>query len=442
MIIEIDSSKVKYSKTKNFTMRNEITFKCKREGSINGFFENEYVELHYDNGEKEKCLVSYSFDDSRDDGCDIVISKRLKKMNEEETEVRLLKIESMKHYKVRKYSIAKVEHLEEVVVKLPVCHEKWYENPMYKGIELVNNFNGSSVYFPKESVIIESEDNGDFNCFDWINDISLSYEFRNILDIELPVYITEYYLYNVKEKSSAEKKHLIDKLYKSEESNVSYENYYEAKSNFKKIVNGINDEISMVSVYPIYNFEIKDENRNIKIYFDKFLKIIIRNKIKIKKVIRPYSIDESDNVVRLSINSIKQIGIEEGDRIIIRNLIRDLSVSAKVLEMADFDEICQENRIKSKQDLNLYIGIPAHLRNELKLDYINSCVTIERDMYFLFRKHMNNQVESMVGTMISLLIIKEFIKNIFSEILLLFIIFLILLYLSFSSIREAIDKPK
>lgn len=441
------------SLNKNTHRRNEITFnlnsdkiydKERKEYKL-PFYENEIVRVITDDGKERKAVISYK---KYTHEKEFWMSKRLK--NEIGDLLSNASLEREPQINFKDYKVASAENVKDGRVKI-VYHksimgekdrkviEDWGEGLI--GIRIVNNLNGSSIYIEKESILLEE------NNLAKENYVSLTYEHRMMLDIEFPTYINEYYLNLINTSCVDESQQEFQTYYKDEKNNVCLletESEFEAKGKvrraFRKAISA-NPNFSLLTAYPIYQGE-KEKITILSKIKNFFLNIFIGNKKKIKKVIRPYAIDEGDRVVRLTENSIKQLGIDENDFIILSNRKNFRTTKAKVLQVDDEHAILKENRIKDTQYLNLCIGIPLHLREELDLHGIETTITIERDLGYLFRKHLNSQVQSILGLVLSSIALKDYIENELVLILVSIFIAVILAYLSFSEVRGRVDNGK
>ena len=434
----IDLSTNKYQinmgKNKNIHRKYEITFNTSSEKVYNKdndsylipFIENEIVRLKTSAEGEISCFVSYK-DYGRDKG-DIFFSKKIKDRISESTN--LVSIESMPQIKFRTPRLASVDNVKSSNV---VIYSKNkiidIDDPKIIGINIVNNLNGASIYVEKKNIIYQYDKEEDA--------IHLNHEHRMMLDLELPGFINQYYLDIIKKDNKDDD---FNKYYVDETQNVCYsceEDYVAVKKYIGKVL--CNHNIFQLSVYPVY--KVAEVKRNIinRISYS-YLKGLIRTKTKKKTVIRPYSIDESDKIVRLTTNSLKQIGADENDFIVLKNPISKNILKVKAMAMDDETAIFQENRIRSSQYLNLCIGIPLHIRNELELESLNSTVEIERDLGFIFKKHLNSQIQSLIGVLLSFIAIKDYVNNGIIVAMISIVLLVILIYISFSDIRERIDE--
>ncbi len=110
---------------------------------------------------------------------------------------------------------------------------------------------------------------------------------------------------------------------------------------------------------------------------------------------RPYECDENTDVVRLSNANMKLLGVEEMDSVILRHHTK--SVKCRVLELDD-KELFEEINGDVPAPSDLAVGIPAHVRKKLGLNFINCAVKIERDTNFLFSKSLPEQIVPLLLT--------------------------------------------
>lgn len=458
-------------RNKNIHKKNEITFNLAShlvKDSTIPFYENQLVTLKFQNGRSKRGFVSFKRYSSTDN--DIYISSKL---SADKNEIYYASIEPIAHLKFEKYSIAHLEHVKSFLVEIstsdPSLGQKIinHSDKDFIGVTIVNNLNGSTLFIKKENLMLCQFDSVcTTDTRPITNQIRLNHEHRMLLDIELPTFINQFYLDKLMEiesgalvaNNSEQSPNFFKAYYCNEETTLSesqIEDVFAFKQTINKEIFSFNsrkkacrkgaqqdvadsDVIYTLSVYPEYNKEYHKDSILFR-FRNLFLNTLLRNKQKTKRVIRPYIIDETDNVVRLTANSIRQLGLEENDSIIIRNSYNNKKVSVRALVISDENAIFQENRISSSQFLNLCIGIPAHLRNALDLDMIHCSVTIERDLQRLFKKHLNSQIPSLLGLVLSIVALKDIISSISVLTLISALFFVFLLYLSFSDIRERID---
>lgn len=413
--MKIESNKIKFSNNKNYSMHNEITLNSNLV-DCNEFDENEIVDLISSTG-NTLCMVTYKSYDS-----DVVayLSPKLKSLNDE-IEFNIRKIP---HKNLNKYYIAKVQYIKTNKIEISQnIIDSISDNKDLYGIILLNKLNGYKLKLSNEDIVIDEKTK---------DRVKLSVKHRRLLDIELPTYINQTYLDKYNEA--------LGLNYESEEKNVKYNDYYEASKWFKKSTEDNNIEV--ISVFPIYK-DIKkikklsllvDKLKQIK---QKILAFFIGQKELTLRVIRPYPIDETENCIRMSETALKLLGIEEMDTVIIRN--GKHSCRARVLTIDDDVIITNENRLKLEQELSILVGIPSYMRRELSLSFINSNVKVERDLGYIFKKNLDNQMTTIIGVVLSISVVDK-IPNIIYRVLAITFLALFFLYLSFSDYRGRISN--
>ena len=111
---------------------------------------------------------------------------------------------------------------------------------------------------------------------------------------------------------------------------------------------------------------------------------------------RPYENDEGADVVRLSPANMKLLGVEEMDKVILR--YKNKSKKCRVLPLEDKEEFFKTNAPTS---IDLSIGVPAHVRNELGVYDLNSSIKVDRDTSFILRRSINEQIVPILLTVFS-----------------------------------------
>lgn len=111
---------------------------------------------------------------------------------------------------------------------------------------------------------------------------------------------------------------------------------------------------------------------------------------------RPHECDENSDVVRMSESNMLFLGIEPMDRVVIR--YKETEVTCHVLPFSN-DKF---ERTNIPSIIELSIGIPAHIRDKLKITDIQSSVKVDRDTPFIFKKSFNDQLVPIILTLLSL----------------------------------------
>ncbi len=111
---------------------------------------------------------------------------------------------------------------------------------------------------------------------------------------------------------------------------------------------------------------------------------------------RPHECDENSDIVRMTENNMQYLGIEPMDRVILR--YKENEVACHVLPFRDE----KFGRTNTPSIIELSIGIPAHIRNQLGITDIQSSVKVDRDTRFIFKKSFNEQLVPIILTLLSL----------------------------------------
>lgn len=187
-----------------------------------------------------------------------------------------------------------------------------------------------------------------------------------------------------------------------------------------KVREGTNTNSSM---YKLKIVECEDSENSIKDKYFKtlnswFLNFFVGKKNILLTVKRPYTIDENFDIVRMSSNNMRILGLNNMDRVILSYGNKNISVN--VLENQDLNSFKQcnldtldyddtkNNIYKDKNvskraiiDENYCILVPIHLREQLfglsydecrKLVVFNSCIKVSRDNKYIFMKGFYKQL--------------------------------------------------
>lgn len=175
--MELNISDVSFSKNKRQAMRNEITFNTNKVSKIS-YKENQLVELSSSNN-SIYCSISYA---NYDNDKIANLSFHLKSIGDENR----FTIKEILHYDVNRYYIQKVEDLKKDKVFISENIIKHIEgNRKLKGVIIVNNLNGYSLNLPMSKIDTDPSN---------LDRVVLSIKHRKLLDVELPTFISQYYL--------------------------------------------------------------------------------------------------------------------------------------------------------------------------------------------------------------------------------------------------------
>lgn len=409
---------------KNATMKNEITFNTKFKQYDGLFYENEQVRLKTSSGKTTVCTVTYK---SYESNIQIYISRELKSFFENDEAVDL---ENIVQERFCEYALARVEDVknDRLILSESVMQKFQAETAdEIVGVKIINNLNGYMMYIPFDSVE---------QTTDTIPTLRLNSKQRKLIDVELPTYISDFYLEDFSKDSES-------CLYKNAQDNLCLSDakeYFPKSQAFKQYVK--KHGIKYISIYPVTQDEyapdpssrLVSKMRSLK---ESLLKHFIGQKELTLRTVRPYPIDESESIVRVTRTTMNLLGVEETDNILLS--YKGEEIRAKVLCIDDEPMIIHENRFKEpNKELNFVIGVPTHLRKKLHMSFINECVVVKRDMGYFFKKNMNNQMITIIGVILSIPFISD-LKSIHLKIGIPTILALFFFYISFSEIREKIS---
>ena len=110
---------------------------------------------------------------------------------------------------------------------------------------------------------------------------------------------------------------------------------------------------------------------------------------------RTYQSDESFNLVRISDDIMKLLGIKDTD--IVKITYLNTSCYTRVLPINNGDKIIENNNEQDSvpiYELENVVCIPASIRYELGITSVktNNSVKVERDMGYIFKKNINQQI--------------------------------------------------
>lgn len=204
-----------------------------------------------------------------------------------------------------------------------------------------------------------------------------------------------------------------------------------------------------IEEYPVKNGNI------IKVICDKVLERVLVFFVGKKNIIlavkRPYTVDESFNLVRLSANSMKILGLKDMDRVNITYGSNSISVNALTINDKESFKMCnqdtldkeltkeelEKHNVKNKYcliDENYCVLMPIHLRQKLfQSSYeenrqnviINTCVKVERDNKYIFIKGLYKQLIPLILAIFSLFKIMPIFMPIFNDAILVAVVSII-----------------
>ncbi len=171
--------------------------------------------------------------------------------------------------------------------------------------------------------------------------------------------------------------------------------------------------------------------KNIK---NKILTRLIGSKNVLLRVGRAYPVDEQSDIVRLSPDIMKVLGVSEMDKVIVQ--YNDKAIQLRVLEASNYEiNKIVNDYIYDETDDNILIGIPNKWRIHLGIFSINSIVNVKRDVNHITKKNTNRQLLPFIGIVFTIL--QTFNDNLIRLVLILFL-FPTAVYINFSEERSKI----
>ena len=147
---------------------------------------------------------------------------------------------------------------------------------------------------------------------------------------------------------------------------------------------------------------------------------------------RPHMCDETADIVRMTEDNMRYMGLECMDKVILQ--YRQNRVSCHVMPLEE-DKFLSNN-VASMPELT--IGIPAHIRNRMGIPDLQSAVKVERDTGFILRKSINEQLVPALLTLVSLSFFDSL--TIWQKVLLSLAAIPVILYFNLSSKRNMCGK--
>ncbi|SCW46004.1 hypothetical protein SAMN02910456_01234 [Ruminococcaceae bacterium YRB3002] len=150
-------------------------------------------------------------------------------------------------------------------------------------------------------------------------------------------------------------------------------------------VDKVSDEYNRLQILPV--FEDFAPKRTLK---DSFLGVIVGDADLCLSAVRPYFVDDERDIVRLSRDNMRLLGIEETDRVKIS--YKGMTIRATAMEIDSLEMMSQQNILFSEADFDTMVGIPSPLRRQLGVHDVETEVNVVRDTGFIFAKNVNIQL--------------------------------------------------
>lgn len=276
--------------------------------------------------------------------------------------------------------VQKMENIKSDVVVIPegVISEEILRS--FSFFEVINNLTKDSIFVKSKNIVTEKTKN--------LREIRLNRKQRKLLSDNIPSRLTKEQwaqLLDTKDVTPEEKE--IFKNEYSEDSNgytikESIEDMsYTANQIIKKFIN-VNFGESIVLRPVIETYRYKERRGLLKVLSDFY---VGRSTLTLN-CRRPHECDENADIVRMTEDNMRFLGIEAMDKVVLR--FKNKKISCHVLPFSE-DKYTNTN-IPSVIELS--VGIPAHIRDTLGVTDIQSSVKVDRDTGFIFRKSFNEQL--------------------------------------------------
>jgi uncharacterized membrane protein len=186
-------------------------------------------------------------------------------------------------------------------------------------------------------------------------------------------------------------------------------NYYVLKSEPTYLQwQEIRDYLRKAGYYQLVFLPLKDHHKFslikwLKALYMRALKSIIGTRVVQLSVIRPLPIDETAFVCRLSQSSFDMLGIEPGEKVVIKYNGKEVSLRAHL-----FSDVATMNKVNislTEDRMAYVIGLPSHIRRILQIGDLNAVIDVERDASYLFWKKSHLQILPLIGLLISIITI-------------------------------------
>ncbi len=279
-----------------------------------------------------------------------------------------------------KVSIQKMENIKSDIVAVPegtVSEELLRDFSLF---EVINNLTNDTIFVKAKNIIVDSSlPQGA---------IRLNRKQRKLLSDNIPTRLSDVQWKQLMDTESVpeNKKELFAKEYRSDSRGYtiieSIEEMSFASNQAIQAVIKANFGESIILRPVIDTYRHKERRNLITVLSD----IYVGRSTLTLNCRRPHECDENADIVRMTEDNMRFLGIEPMDRVIIRYKNRHLAC-----HVLPFDEE-KYTRTNLPGVIELSVGIPAHIRSQLGITDIQTSVKVDRDTAFIFRKSFNEQL--------------------------------------------------
>jgi hypothetical protein len=201
-------------------------------------------------------------------------------------------------------------------------------------------------------------------------------------------------------------------------------------------------DLDKIEIVELRDKIVKKKSNLIKRYYKRLKNFVLKklvNNIPISmRVGRPLPTDETSDIVRLMPDTMKILGIEDTDRVVIKR--RDKEIRLRAMSFDSLEIIKWSNvLVFDEMDAFVLIGIPARYRVELDIFSLNSIVSVERDMSHIFNKNLSIQLMPIIAVVFTVF---QTFSDSFIRAVLNIILIPVAMYLALSQERVKVSKEK
>ena len=246
--------------------------------------------------------------------------------------------------------------------------------------EVINNLTKDSIYVKSKNIVVDSSLSE--------GTIRLNRKQRKLLSDNIPARLTSEQWHSLidsdqvseEDKACFRKEYIPDAMgYTIVES--MEEMPYATNRAIQRVINGnFGESIILRPVIETYRY--KDHRGLLRVLSDFY---VGRSTLTLN-CRRPYECDENADVVRMTEDNMKFLGIEAMDKVVLKFKTRQ-----KSCHVLPFDGDKYKNT-NLPGVVELSVGVPAHIRADLGITDIQTSVKVDRDTWFIFRKSFNEQL--------------------------------------------------
>ena len=254
-------------------------------------------------------------------------------------------------------------------------------------VEVLNTFCGIRAYYKAKVYThnINSRRNG----------IWLSYLQRRLLNLELPIILTE----------SMSKQ--LECILSDDDMKFFKNHYYDNGAGMMQL--GKLNEIEHNRMKDIFKLVVngvslrKSENSTSSPKGQSgILKKYIGNTSIMLRVVRCTENDEILNGIKLTSTNLHRLGLSSGDKVYLCHRGCSTFVRVYAIEPESYSSIVRINNLDSEDDIEMVVCMPIQYRFMLGIKDLNECILIERDLMYLVRKNLTEQILALIGLFIAI----------------------------------------